>query len=96
MPAVCKKENMNDFDDQKDELVNDVCDDLDADFHRALDFDNHVDELRHKQWVDPGPGVEYHEWMKREVDKQLGPGLPYWPKRSGTIYKQHNKDKALD
>jgi len=31
-------------------------------------------------------GLPYNEWMKREVDKQLGPGLPYWPKKQ--IYKQ--------
>jgi hypothetical protein len=42
-------------------------------------------------------GLPYDEWMKREVSKQLGPGLPYWPKRNGTIYKQHNKGtSALD
>lgn len=31
-------------------------------------------------------GLPYDEWMKREVAKQMGPGLPHWPKRQ--IYKQ--------
>ena len=73
-------------------FTSDMSDDLDEDFRRALDFDDYVDELR--QWVDPGPGIEYHEWMRREAAKQLGPGLPYWPKRNGTIYKQLNKETS--
>jgi hypothetical protein len=32
-------------------------------------------------WVDPGFGVPYVDWVRGEVAKQLGPGMPFWLKR---------------